>query len=122
MTEQLGYPKQLLVVEKALHQFPHLAHHPTKDFPRRRADLVCYAKDIHPDHELYPLVLIECKAVPLTAQAIQQVTGYNHYLKARFVALCNGNEVRSGYFDAERGGYIFANTLPSYQELLALCV
>lgn len=120
MTEELGYPRQLLAVEKALSQFPHLAQRCTKSLPRRRADLVCYAKDIHPDHSLYPLLLIECKAIPLTAKAVQQLTGYNHYLQAPFVALCNGKEIKSGYFDVERGGYVFSNTLPSFRELLAI--
>jgi hypothetical protein len=119
MTEQLGYPRELLVIERALHQFPHLALQSTRSLPRRRADLVCYGKGIHPDFPLYPLLLVECKAVPLTSKAIQQLTGYNHYLRAPFVALCNANEVKSGYFDPIRKGYVFVDKLPSYRELLA---
>jgi hypothetical protein len=118
MTERLEYPSQLIAVERSLHQFPHLAGGATKNLPKRRADIVCYARDIHPEHALYPLLLIECKAVPLTATAVQQLTGYNHYLKAYFIALCNGSEMRSGYFDENQGGYVFSNTLPSYKELL----
>jgi hypothetical protein len=120
MTEQLGYPSELLMIERALHQFPHLAHEPTSSFPRRRADLVCYGKGIHPDFPLYPLLLIECKAVPLTSKAIQQLTGYNHYLKAPFVALCNASEIKTGYFDATRKGYVFIDRLPFYRELLEM--
>ena len=120
MTQKLGYPPQLLVVEKALHQFPHLSQQQTANFPKRRADLVCYGSGIHPDHPLFPLLLVECKAVPLNGKAIQQLTAYNHYLQAYFVALCNGTEVRSGYFDQKQGGYVFSNTLPSYLELLTV--
>ncbi len=118
MIKDLGYPKELLVVEKALNQFPHLTSQHTQKFPKRRADLVCYGSGIHPDHSLYPLLLVECKAVPLNAKAIQQLTAYNHYLQAYFVALCNGTEVKSGYFDQQQGGYVFSNTLPSYRDLL----
>lgn len=120
MTEQLGYPLSLLVVEKALHQFPHLSHTDKKILPKRRADLVCYAAGIHQKNSLHPLLLVECKAIPLRQSAIQQLTGYNHYLQADFVALCNQTEIRTGYFDAEQGGYVFAPTLPRYTELLTV--
>ena len=120
MTKELGYPPQLLVVEKALHQFPHLPPEQTRHFPKRRADLVCYASGIHPDHPLFPLLLVECKAIPLDGKAVQQLTAYNHYLQAYFVALCNGTEVKSGYYDAGQGKYLFANTLPTYRELLMI--
>lgn len=120
MTQKLGYPPQLLVVEKALHQFPHLQQQQTENFPKRRADLVCYGSGIHPEYPLYPLLLVECKAVPLNGKAVQQLTAYNHYLQAYFVALCNESSVRSGYFDEGQGGYVFSNTLPSYHELLTV--
>lgn len=120
MTQKLDYPAHLLVVEKALHQFPHLAQRKISSLPKRRADLVCYAPNVHPSHPLYPLLLVECKAIPLQPAAIQQLTGYNHYLQAHFVALCNGTEMRAGYFDASQGGYVFSETLPSYNQLLKI--
>lgn len=62
MIGSLGYPASTIAVEQSLREMPHLALNPLK-MPSRRADVVVFAKDIHPHHSLFPLLLVECKAV-----------------------------------------------------------
>lgn len=81
----------------------------------RRLDLVCLANDIHRDYPLYPLLLVECKSVKLTPKVLSQVCGYNHYVKAYFVAVANQEEVRLGWMN--KGEYRFVSGLPSYSAL-----
>lgn len=117
MTHQLGYPPSYLVLERGLKQMPHLELVDQK-VPDRRADIVCFSPAIHPKHALYPLLLVECKAVKLTDSVIQQVIGYNHFVNSYFIAVVNSNEIRTGWVDPSLGTYRFINTLPSYAELL----
>jgi len=116
MTEKLGYPLSSLALEKELSFMPHLALE--KALPKRRLDLICFAKGIHPEYDLYPLLLIECKAVKLTPKMIPQVTGYNKILKAYFFALVNSNEIQFGRVDPKNGCYQFINRIPHYHELM----
>lgn len=116
ITVGLGYPSSHLVVEKGLHQMPHLALQGS--FPLRRADIVCFGKGIHPKETLYPLLLIECKAVKITPKMISQVVGYNHYMKAYFIAIANAEEARTGWWDPLRKEYRFVSFLPAYADLL----
>lgn len=115
MTEALGYPKNWLCVEKRLTELPHLSLQPTQRMPQRRIDVVCYMRG--QSHDLKPLILVECKAVPITRRAMQQVIGYNRYVKAPFVCLINATEVRFGGFDPVTRDYRFGNTFPSYAEI-----
>jgi hypothetical protein len=117
MISSLGYPKESLTVEKALDQMPHLSTQGLS-IPDRRADIVCFAKGVHNTHTLYPLLLIECKAVKLSQPVVLQVIGYNQYLKAHFVCLANKTEVRTGWFNPDLKHYQFVSTLPTYQQLL----
>lgn len=119
MTGELGFPKSTIGVEKALSQMPHIT---SVDVPLRRADIVCFAKGIHPEYDLYPLLLIECKAVPLNAKVLQQVAGYNLYMKAPFVCVANLSEVKTGWLDRKSGNYQYIDTLPSYEKLLKAVV
>jgi hypothetical protein len=114
--ESLGYPLPLIAVEKKLKQVPHLLYSSEK-LPNRRADLIAYAKGIHPSYDLYPLLLVECKAVPLTEKVISQVVGYNHFLKAPYVAIVNQNEIRSGKYNTETKQYQFFDGLAPYSDL-----
>lgn len=116
MIQQLGFPESCLVLEKGLSQMPHLALS-GKEIPKRRADLICFSKGIHPYHDLYPLLLIECKAVKLTHKVINQVAGYNHFLQAYFIAIANEDEIKTGWYDAQSKDYVFVDYLPSYQQL-----
>ena len=118
MLRKLGYPLSLLSVEKELAQLPHLQLQHREGIPKRRADILVFAKDIHPNHTLFPLLIVECKAVPLTPKFAQQVVGYNTFVEAPFVALANGESVLTGYFDSETQHMRFEPALPTYQELL----
>jgi len=91
MTTQLGFPKELLLIEKKLSEFPHLKG--ISALPERRADLVCFAKGIHPEHSLFPLLLIECKRGRADKNAKAQVMGYNHFLQAPFVAIAGEKQI-----------------------------
>lgn len=117
MIEALGFPFPYLAIEKNLKQMPHLQLTSQK-IPNRRADLICYSKDIHPVHSLYPLLLVECKAVPLKDAVIQQVVSYNQFLKAYFIAVANEKEVKTGWFDHQKKRYVFVEGMPCYQDLL----
>lgn len=92
MSKECGFPKSLIAVEKSLKELPHLQH--TPNACERRIDVLCFARHIHPAHTLYPLVLAECKAGHLTAQAVEQALGYNAQIGAAFVLLVNPTELR----------------------------
>jgi hypothetical protein len=117
MVYELGFPLSGLVLEKSLSQMPHIANRGVK-VPLRRADLICFAKGVHSKYELYPLLLVEVKAVKLTPKAKSQVIGYNRYLQAPYICLANEGEVNTGWYDSEKADYHFINHLPSYLELL----
>ena len=117
MINQLGFPISLLAVEKDLCSLPHLAN---KEFPsqRRRADIVCFAKDINPDFSVYPLLMIECKACSLSKKTIDQVLGYNHFVKAYFVSIANEKEIITFWYSLQENKYSSINFLPSHSQLL----
>jgi hypothetical protein len=117
MIDTLGYPPGMIAVEKELKQLPHLLSQQSK-LPTRRIDILVFAKNIHPSHELYPLLLVECKAVKLNDQVVNQTSGYNYYIQAYFVALANSDEIKTGWYDRKRGEYVFIPYLPSYQDLV----
>ena len=89
LIEQLEFPRELIAVEKELKELPHLSREPS--LPQRRADLICFAKGIHPKHDLFPLLLIEFKRDVWDRAAMEQLLGYNHYVKAPYAALANPN-------------------------------
>lgn len=122
MEEELGYPKGLLLVEKELKMLPHIKQ--VVNIPSRRFDIVCLAKDLHPDHVFYPLLLIECKAHSINLDVMRQVVGYNRFVKSIFVALASPKEFYLGRYDGEKGEYIFSPRLPTFENLYeeALCI
>lgn len=113
----LRYPASHIVVEMGLHQMPHLSLSQQK-FPLRRADIVCFGKGVHPNQDLYPLLLIECKAIKLTQKMVRQAIGYNHFLKAYYIAVLNDREVLTGWWNPSTKDYQFVSRLPSYADLL----
>ena len=117
MTNKLGFPSGLIVTEKKLSQLPYLNISNIK-IPNRRIDILCYGKNIHPDFDLYPLLMIECKAVALTDKVIKQVVGYNYYVKSYFVAIANEQEIKIGWYDKKIQRYTFIDYLPSYKEII----
>lgn len=116
MTQRLGYPLRSLALEKSLSQLPHLQA--KASLPRRRADLIVFAKDLHPQHPFYPLLLIECKAIPLTDKVLRQIIGYNQFVGAYFIAAVNQTNTYLGWYDAQRQDFCFQEGLLSYDLLL----
>lgn len=106
MIHDLGYPKSLIAVEKEL------------GVHRRRFDLVCYACSIHPEHELSPLLIIECKALDCSEAARQQAFGYNATLGAPFVCIACKSEIHTLWRNADQ--IMSVPFLPPYGELLEI--
>jgi len=117
LLSNLSFPKSSIAVEVELKSLPHLFPMQPK-IPNRRADIVCFGKDLHPEHSLYPLLLIECKAVPLCDKVIHQVVGYNHFLKAYYIAIANQKELKFGWFDGNLKKYQFISYIPPYEQLV----
>jgi hypothetical protein len=115
MIYDLKYPKELLSVEQDLAGLTHLKEK-KHQLPTRRADIICFAKDLK--GVLYPLLMIECKANALNQKALDQVIGYNHYVKAYFIALANKNEIKTLWYDNNTKKYESVNFLPSYDQLI----
>lgn len=116
MIDALGFPESTLVIEKELRSLPHRPCEPGT--PDRRVDILCFAKGIHPSIELYPLLMIECKAVKITNKVIGQVAGYNHYVQAPFICVANQHEIRTGWLNSQ-SVYDFVPYLPTYTQLIA---
>jgi hypothetical protein len=117
MVDQLNYPKSLLAKEVELSSLPHLRD--KKEFlPKRRADIICFAKGVSLSYELFPLLVIECKSLVLTSQALEQVKGYNFYLNAPFWAIANSEEIRTFWYNESQKRDESVNFLPSYDQLI----
>ncbi len=112
MIGELKFPKELLAVEKELKALPHLMEDKSL-LPNRRIDLLSFMKK---GDTVSPLVLIECKEGALSQEALDQALGYNHYVKAPYVAIVNHSEVRFRYQLSCRSCEI--SRLPSYLELI----
>ena len=119
MVEQLGFPHALIAIEKELSHLPHLAGIEKKQIPKRRADVLCFAKDIHKDFPLYPLLMIECKVSRITSAHLRQVIGYNESVKAFYIAVACTYQILRGTYNIETKTYEFEEGLPQYLELLA---
>lgn len=119
LIDRLGYPSAYIAVEKELRQMPHLLHQ--RPLPNRRADIVCFARGIHPCHAVYPLLLIECKAVKLNQKVINQTIGYNYFVQSYFIAVANNDTIQTGWCDPTKGIFTFIPYLPTYQALCKNC-
>lgn len=114
-----GYPEATLAVEKDLRQMPHLALNSHQQLPDRRADIVCFAKGIHPDHSLYPLLLVECKAEKqLALPVIQQAIGYNYFVQAYYLLIANHTQTKIGFYESAKQQYAFLEGLPTFGSLI----
>jgi len=111
MVEQLGYPKGFITVEKELAQLPHLQS--VQNIPKRRLDILVFSQK--EEGELFPLLLIECKAVDLKSNHATQLIGYNSFVQAPFIALANQEHL----FIADANTLDFQENLPNYEELRA---
>lgn len=115
MINELGYPNSLISIEVALKSLPCMQDVTDLD---RRLDIICFGKNIHPDFDLYPLLIIECKAIKLDDKALRQVQGYNHFVKSYFFSIANGEYIKTFWYDANKKDYSSIDFLPSYQDLL----
>lgn len=118
MIDSLGYPLSLLAVEKELIKLPQAVPTFNSAIPKRRADIIAFAKGIKADCPLSPLLLIECKAVDLTPDFANQVISYNTFVKAPFITLANGNQCLTGWYDSEESFFRFEKGLPCYEKLI----
>ena len=116
MIYKLSYPRELIVVEKALSEIPCFAGL-SGLIPMRRIDVACFAKGIRLDAGLAPLLIVECKGSEKEVEkAFQQVKGYNHYLQAYFIAVAYPEGEVFGFI--ENGAFRVLNYLPSYSNLM----
>ncbi len=115
MHKELGYPLGTMVVERALHQLPHLRA--VCGLPKRRADLIVLAGGLHPSYPLFPLLLVECKAVALTDKVLRQVVGYNRFAGAPFISIVNQTTTLFGWFDQKKADFTFQDTFDPYSSL-----
>jgi Type I restriction enzyme R protein N terminus (HSDR_N) len=107
--KQKGFNDSILLQEKALSELPHLKGVPF--LPYRRVDILAYACI---EGVLKPLLLVECKDKKITDEALYQVLGYNHYIKAPYVALVAG----SGYVIYDTLKNTWMDTLLDYDTLI----
>ena len=112
MVRELGFPKELLVIERELKMLPHLKEHP-HPLPNRRVDLLSFGKG---DAAIFPLLLIECKDELLSQQALDQALAYNTFVQAYYVAIVNQDQIRLKYnLTCSR---CEIGHLPSFKELM----
>jgi hypothetical protein len=116
MIHSLGYPPGHMVLEKSLDQLPHVKKNVS--LPKRRADLIVFGKDLHPHHALYPLLLVEFKAVPLTDKVLRQLVGYNQFVGAYFIAAVNQTESYLGYYHPTQKDFCFRKGFLPYTSLI----
>jgi 7-keto-8-aminopelargonate synthetase-like enzyme len=112
MVQELGFPKELLVIERELKMLPHLQQHP-HPLPNRRVDLLSFGKGAS---SIFPLLLIECKDEALSQQALDQAMAYNTFVQAFYVAIVNQNQVRLRY--NLTCSMCEIDRLPSFKELM----
>lgn len=113
LIEKCQFPQEVITLEKKLSELPHLAERKQK-LPERRLDLLCFGPQL-----AFPLLLIECKAVPLQEKMLSQVWGYNSFVNAPFVALVNDRQLSFSW--EENGETRYRDFIPPYQELIAAC-
>ncbi len=116
LIDQLGFPMACLVVEKTLKELPHLAR---MEVPHRRVDILCLAPRLHPEYPLFPLLMIECKEDAFDRRAMEQVLGYNFFVRAPYVAVVNKTEEQVAAWSTLDGQYRFFTQLPPYQAILS---
>lgn len=125
MITVLGFPRSWLAMEVSLQA---ICSQPTVSFgakalPNRRVDIMAYAQNPAPEQGgLIPFLLIECKAGPFTARGWRQLLGYQHHVRAAFIAMltsegCYMHALADG---ASQDKPVCTSGLPSFTSLLAL--
>lgn len=95
------------MIEKKLSEFPQLQ---MKGVPHRRLDILCLEGE-----SLRPLLLIECKGIPLTEKMLAQVMGYNAFIGAPLICLADEEGFLLGWRDPKQA--ICQDRIPTYEEL-----
>ena len=113
LIDQCKFPRDVITIEKKLSELPHLSLR-KQELPERRLDILCFAPKLD-----FPLLLIECKAVPLQEKMLSQVWGYNSYVGAPFVVLINDKELSFSW--EENGETRYRDFIPPYPELINAC-
>lgn len=114
LVNELDFPANLLVKERAIHQLPHFSYENSSSaIPKdRRVDLIGYRWDLG---ILKPLILFECKHHKPDHKAFSQILGYNHWIKAPFLAFVS--ELHEGLFFFNKGRLEPLGALKSYGDL-----
>lgn len=105
------FPKSLMVQERKISTLPNLIR---KCHLSRRVDLLVYTP------EFKPLLLIECKAVAITINAIKQVLGYNYYIGAPYVGIINQQECILQWEEGSSVSYPSWEAFPCYDTCMNL--
>jgi hypothetical protein len=111
LIEKWGFPLNMLAVEKELCHFSL----EQSSCPKRRIDLLAYAKK---GNQLFPLLMVECKAAAPGQKAFTQVASYNAHVKAPFLALASPERIWLGTYDALSSQFAFQEGFLTYKELL----
>ncbi|WP_213358059.1 type I restriction enzyme HsdR N-terminal domain-containing protein [Chlamydiifrater phoenicopteri] len=126
LTTKLGYPKNLLILEKELRSLSVLftKNHNLK-LPHRRMDILVVTPKFYtyqgrkqscPPFE--PLLLVECKSKVLNQKTVFQALGYNAFIGAPCIALTSSKQHLTGFFNAETQTFEFSEGLPSFTDLM----
>ena len=77
----------------------------------KRFDLLIYNNNGNPE------IIIECKApsISINDDVLQQALRYNIELKAKYIILCNGLELKCCEINRQKGELIFLSSIPKHQ-------
>ncbi len=111
LVHEKGFPRTSITVEKALRTLPFIKQN-EGSIPNRRLDILCFDLE-----KGTPLLVVECKEGSITSKDLQQVHGYNTFIKAPFIALVGDKSLFFSYFNSKKGEYDYIDWIPHYNEL-----
>lgn len=117
MVQELAFPSSMIALETKLNLIPQLSKN--QNLPNRRSDILVFTN--RADHSLVPLLIIECKAVPITQKSLSQVLGYNHFIQAPFIGIANREKFYLTWYNKKEKQYQYIDYLPCYQKLISSC-
>lgn len=99
-TEELGYPKSLIALEKAFQLHRRI----------KRTDIVVH------DQNGSPFILVECKrpSVKITQSTFDQAFRYNIILKVPYLVITNGEELYCCFVENEK--VTFIEDIPAFEK------
>ncbi|WP_194844188.1 type I restriction enzyme HsdR N-terminal domain-containing protein [Candidatus Clavichlamydia salmonicola] len=116
LSNNLGYPLSFFSIEKQLSTLKNLPPSlSNQKIPLRRIDLLI-SVPIRNNFEtkMAPFLIAECKQSLLNFQAEKQLLSYNFFIRAPFLLLTNGSEIKIGSFDKDKKTFIFKPGLPPH--------